>query len=336
MQEKYLLSIIIPVYNAEKYIKTCLDSIVNYISSYRIQIIAVDDGSIDRTAEILQEYKEKYGITVISQKNSGVSVARNAGMEAVEGKYLTFVDADDIVLESFWTSIDTWANTETDMVIYDYIDIDEAGSFIQDVSVTKNINELQDVKVSFLLGHLFNTCWGKIYLSKIVRDNHIQFPINMAVGEDMLWMAKLINSIYTIKCVNCNAYGYRQNNSGAMVQLRKELTNKRINEFAKGIEIKIQMGQDMNWSKEIREKFYQSYADISVAKINFAIKSIENFNDLCIQVNNFLNNKTVTELFNNAIRSKTTNIKRRIVCIILMNKVFRKLYLKIKHIEVKR
>ena len=336
MQEKYLLSIIIPVYNAEKYIKTCLDSIVNYISSYRIQIIAVDDGSIDRTAEILQEYKEKYGITVISQKNSGVSVARNAGMEAVEGKYLTFVDADDIVLESFWTSIDTWANTETDMVIYDYIDIDEAGSFIQDVSVTKNINELQDVKVSFLLGHLFNTCWGKINKKKIVRDNHIQFPINMAVGEDMLWMAKLINSIYTIKCVNCNAYGYRQNNSGAMVQLRKELTNKRINEFANGIEIKIQMGQDMNWSKEVREKFYQSYADISVAKINFAIKSIGNFNDLCIQVNNFLNNKTVTELFNNAIRSKTTNIKRRIVCIILMNKVFRKLYLKIKHIEVKR
>ena len=109
----------------------------------------------------------------------------------------------------------------------------------------------------------------------------------MAVGEDMLWMGQFINNIHTIKCVNCNAYGYRQNNSGAMVQLRKELTSKRIDEFAKGIEIKIQMGQDMNWSKEIREKFYESYADISVARINFAIKSIENFNDLCIQVNIF-------------------------------------------------
>lgn len=336
MQEKYLLSIIIPVYNAEKYIETCLDSMVNHLSTNRIQIIAVDDGSIDKSAEILQAYKEKYGITVVSQKNSGVSAARNAGIEVAEGKYLTFVDADDIVIESFWTSIDTWANTETDMVIYDYIDIDEEGNFIQDVSVTKDINELQDVKVSFLLGHFFNTCWGKIYLSKIVRDNHIQFPIDMAVGEDMLWMAQLINSIHTIKCVNCNAYGYRQNNSGAMVQLRKELTNKRINEFAKGIEIKNQMGEDMDWSREIREQFYQSYADISVAKINFAIKSIEDFNDLKTQVNDFLNNTIVAELFNKAIRSKTTNLKRRIVCIILKSKVLRKVYLRRKYLEVKR
>lgn len=336
MQENYLLSIIIPVYNAEKYIETCLDSMVNYLISYRIQIIAVDDGSVDKSAEILQAYKEKYGITVVSQKNSGVSAARNAGMEVAVGKYLTFVDADDIVLESFWDSIDTWISTETDMVIYDYIDIDEEGNFIQEVSVTKDINELQDVRNSFLLGHLFNTCWGKIYLSKIVKDNHIEFPINMDVGEDMLWMACLINNIKTIQCVNCNAYGYRQNNSGAMVQLRKELTIKRINEFAKGIQIKNQMGQNMNWSKEIREQFYQSYADISVAKINFAIKAIDNFDTLCKQVDDFLSNEIISELLIKAIKSNSINKKRRLICFILKNKVLRKVYLKRKYIEVKK
>ena len=96
------------------------------------------------------------------------------------------------------------------------------------------------------------------------------------------------------------------------------------------------MGEDMDWSREIREQFYQSYADISVAKINFAIKSIEDFNDLKTQVNDFLNNNIVAELFNKAIRSKTTNLKRRIVCIILRNKFFRKVYLRRKYLEVKR
>lgn len=331
MENNILLSIIIPVYNAERYLQKCLDSMVNHMTTQKIQIIAVDDGSIDKSSEILQEYKTNYGITVVSQENAGVSSARNAGIKAAVGKYITFVDADDIVLEDFWASMEQWENSEAEMIIYNYIDIDKNDNCIQKVCATKDIKTIQDVKSSFLSGHIFNTCWGKIYLKRIVKDNQIEFPLDMCVGEDMYWMANVITNIQKIKCVDCNAYGYRQNEAGAMVQLRKELNSARISDFAKEIKIKTRIGEDMNWSNEIRDSFYQRFADNSVAKINFAIKAIDDFDILCEQVDDFLLNETVSDLLKNAIQCKSINFKRRLICIVLMNRQFRKVYLKMKY-----
>ncbi len=335
MQEEYLLSIIIPVYNAEKYLETCLNSIVAHISDYKVQVIAVDDGSTDNSANILQKYKAKYGITVVSQNNTGVSSARNAGIEEAKGKYLTFVDSDDIVLESFWNDIYTYKDSQNEMIIYDYVDVDRRDNVIQEVNVTENINDINDVKKSFLVDHLFNTCWGKVYLTKIVKDNHILFPVGMSMGEDMLWMAQLIDAIQAIGCVNCYAYGYRQNGNGAMVQLRKALTPERVDELVKGIERKSQIGQSMNWTKELREEFYQNYANKSVARINFAIKSSDDFCNLNNQINSFLENSTIHELFSNTINSKSINKKRRIICLILQHKISRRVYIRIKYMLYK-
>lgn len=88
------VSVIVPVYNSEKFLSRCLDSIVAQKGNF--EIIAVNDGSTDNSAQILSSYAEKYGnITVITQKNQGVSAARNLGMAKADGKYITFVDSDD-------------------------------------------------------------------------------------------------------------------------------------------------------------------------------------------------------------------------------------------------
>lgn len=331
MEKDILLSIIIPVYNAEKYLQKCLDSMVDYIKTYKLQIIAVNDGSIDKSLEILEEYECKYGITVISQKNAGVSAARNAGIIEACGKYLTFVDADDIILNDFWDTLEQWEESIAEMLIYNYLDIDEKDKCIQKVCVIKEISSINDVKKAFLLGHQFNTCWGKVYLTKVIKENRIEFPVDMCVGEDMYWMAKVITKISNIECIDCYSYGYRQNQAGAMVSLRKELNSERINDFAKEIEIKTEIGKQMKWATAIEEGFYQKFADNSVAKINFAIKAIDDFDVLCKQVNDFFNNMTIANLINKSIKCNSINAKRRLICSILLNRFFRKIYLGLKH-----
>ena len=100
------ISIIVPVYNAEKYLVKCLDSLVNQTKK-NIEIILVNDGSKDKSIDILNEYKEKYPdmITIISQENQGQSAARNSGIENATGKYIDFVDSEDYVSENMFEKL---------------------------------------------------------------------------------------------------------------------------------------------------------------------------------------------------------------------------------------
>ena len=101
-KEKLDLSIIIPVYNAEKYLDKCLDSILNQDTKYKYEVICINDGSSDNSLSILNEYKSKYSnIKVISQENKGISVTRNVGIENASGKYLGFIDNDDYVNKDY-------------------------------------------------------------------------------------------------------------------------------------------------------------------------------------------------------------------------------------------
>ena len=95
MDNRVLISIIVPVYNVEKYLAECLDSLINQTYQY-IEIICVNDGSVDNSKSILEEYASKdYRIKIINQNNQGLSAARNPGMREASGKYIMFVDSDD-------------------------------------------------------------------------------------------------------------------------------------------------------------------------------------------------------------------------------------------------
>lgn len=94
-----LVSVIIPLYNKEKYIKRCIDSLVK--QTYKnLQIIIVDDGSTDNSTDIISQYKDER-IELIQKKNEGVSLTRNRGIESSKGKYIAFVDADDYVSKDY-------------------------------------------------------------------------------------------------------------------------------------------------------------------------------------------------------------------------------------------
>ena len=103
MSNRVALSVIVPVFNAETFLPEALDSLMKVRMDVPYEIIAVDDGSSDSTLGILEAYQEKCpNVRVITQKNGGVSRARNTGLEAAEGKYITFADADDAVEPDFY------------------------------------------------------------------------------------------------------------------------------------------------------------------------------------------------------------------------------------------
>ena len=117
------ISIIIPVYNSEKLLKQCLDSVLNQTLN-NIEIICVDDGSTDNSFEILKEYEKKDNrVIALTQKNSGAGVARNKGVEIAKGKYIAFIDSDDWIehdaLEKLYNNIE---NNDSDMVLFNSIE----------------------------------------------------------------------------------------------------------------------------------------------------------------------------------------------------------------------
>ena len=93
------ISIIIPVYNVEKYLRQCVDSVLNQTFKERIEIILVNDGSTDNSEQIVREYEKQYPevVRVISQKNQGLSATRNVALNIAQGKFLVFIDSDDYI-----------------------------------------------------------------------------------------------------------------------------------------------------------------------------------------------------------------------------------------------
>ena len=134
-----LISIIVPVYNKEKYIKKCVDSLIK--QSYSdIEIILVDDGSTDKSPEICDEYAERDSrIRVIHRENGGLSVARNTGIENANGKYLMFVDADDWVAVDFCeAALKSISENDADIAVFGICYVEEKEQNIQGSQLYKN------------------------------------------------------------------------------------------------------------------------------------------------------------------------------------------------------
>lgn len=167
------ISIIIPVYNAEKYLRRCIESVLSQ-SFTDFELILVDDGSKDSSPQICDEYVAKDDrVRVIHKENGGVSAARNDGLDIAKGEYVTFIDSDD------------WVKKEYLQGFYDKHSFDFViGSFVNEPSgKIRKINEcifignkLKDyIKKSYLSN---GYPWGKLYNNKIIKNNNIRFKKN--------------------------------------------------------------------------------------------------------------------------------------------------------------
>lgn len=214
VSEEYDLQIIIPVYNVEKYIEECIDSILNQKTKYKVLTVIINDGSTDNTAKILEKYKNRTNLEIIKQENQGISEARNRGLKELKAKYIMFVDSDDCIFEG---SIDKLL----DLAIENSLDIVE-GSFKRYYSGkifegNKHTNSIKDFKEI-----LFGFPWGKVIKNTVFEN--LKFPLKYQY-EDSIFAWLVYPKRYTIGTIEEDVYLYRVNQKSISWYLKENKRN---------------------------------------------------------------------------------------------------------------
>lgn len=201
------ISVIVPVYNTEKYLSKCLDSILNQTLK-EIEVIVVNDGSKDNSQEIIEEYKEKdTRIISIIKFNGGLSDARNCGIEKANGEYLAFIDSDDyidpIMLK---TMLDLAEKYESEIVMCDLVKVDESGNEFRDLPQSPQLPEKIILKDNFtIFGEMSCFACNKIFKKSLFEKHQFKKGIHF---EDIELIPKLVLDSTVISKINQPFYKY--------------------------------------------------------------------------------------------------------------------------------
>ena len=305
------ISVIIPVYNTEKYLKRCLDSIIRQ-NFQDIEIIIVNDSSTDNSLEIIKEYlKQDDRIILINkEKNEGLSAARNSGIKIAKGEYILHIDSDDWIEQNYFKDMYEFAEkNKADIVISDFYKDFNNGNieYIQDQIGFKSSELFKEetIKKIFLLEG-YNAVWNKLIKIKLYRENKIKHPAGIALGEDLAVIPKLIYYSQKIVKLNKSYYHYIQN----PLSITKKYNKNKIYEIYEVL--------------KINEEFFKN------KKINLPIEllKINHLTTWIFQTNYDFNDKKYKQILNEYLDllkkieiKKLRNIKLKILAIIF--KIFK-------------
>lgn len=222
------ISFVVPVYNAEKYLRRCLDSIL--IQTYsNIEVIIVDDGSTDDSGNICNEYKKQDArVSVIHTVNQGVSAARNTALEHVTGEYILFVDSDDWIEKDMCKEMISYALAHNaKMVTSLAINRNEAGDILdaeKNLSWKSRVVNVVD-DFSFLDDCVYGVVWGTLYKRECIREE--RFDSDIYLGEDTLFYARAVKNSSEIVFLAQRFYNYvnYQNSTAHGKITDKKMTN---------------------------------------------------------------------------------------------------------------
>lgn len=200
-----LISIVVPMYNAEKYISNCIDSII--VQDKVCELLLIDDGSVDKTLDIARDYEKKYSwITVYTQKNAGPSVARNRGIECAKGDWIMFVDADDWLEKNALRVLKSYIDiVDTDIIAFDYI---KDGKKVSNGHSELLNNQQYRNRVLDLKYH-FGLVWSCIYSSSFLKKYGFKFNESLTLSEDCEFMVKLSKKVRSVQVITESIYHYR-------------------------------------------------------------------------------------------------------------------------------
>ncbi len=209
------ISVIVPVYNAEKYIGRALDSVLGQTYS-NWEIILVNDGSTDNSENICRLYLKDERVNIISQKNQGVCVARNRGIQNATGDVIVFLDADDYFCADAFGVIASQWSTDTEFIVFGYNEIHEnkkvlAKSIMDLVDSDKKIMK-NNVQLLMCRTDDWGAPWGKVFSRKILQDNQIAFVDGIFLNEDRLFNLQYLKQIDTVKYIDKKIYNYYLSN----------------------------------------------------------------------------------------------------------------------------
>lgn len=321
-----LLSIIIPAYNASAYLEKCVSGLIHN-TSFPYEIIIINDGSTDNTSDIASSYASQFPfIKYIDQENAGVSSARNAGLAIASGKYITFVDADDSLIEP--TSIlEFLSKCSYDLVIGDFHEINTDGTIVRSRQLSKSIADTRELLDRELLGnYLLNTCWGKFYRNQIIKEHHIVFPPQVKMGEDLIFVLNYMRYVNSFHCLPVYIYRYLQLDSGAVRRLRHQITPELIQNKVSCILAKQEYMKCFPISQTAVEAYYEyQLADI-VSTINMMLKNESSVSEASRALRSLVTTPVLKEILIAAGQNRAISFKRRLLTKIYLNPCLSQFY----------
>ena len=205
-----MVSIIVPVYNAQNSLERCLMSIIRQRYP-QWELILVDDGSQDDSLAICKRYSDKDSrIRVIHTENCGVSSARNTGIENAHGEYITFVDSDDMIHTDFLSEC---LSDKEDLIVTNYIK----------PSTLDSLHYKEDHPELVFQQSAVRPVWGKVFVRKIIEDHHIRFDTNIRFAEDTIFVLQYCFHIKTIAYVFQHLYEYERSPNHSVFKYKTTL-----------------------------------------------------------------------------------------------------------------
>lgn len=309
-----LVSIIVPIYNAEHYLVQCLDSIIN--QTYRnLEIILIDDGSIDNSLSICNLYASiDERIIVVHKENGGVSSARNHGIIKSKGYYILFVDSDDTIERTY---------------VEDLVIVNEDDSYdliicgFKEVYTYKNLSRINLISENlsgnikddyYKLNDFCKSPYVKLYKAEIIRNKNILFPLTIRIGEDQVFNHLYLHYVTKYNFVNKSLYNYYIRES---FSLSKACSKKDFNDTIHRLEIE----KNFLYTHRI------SKAELILSK--HIISIIAHFTILENEDDGYNGFKKRLEMLVNSVDIKLTDLswKRQIIVFFIRNNIYSIVYL---------
>ena len=247
-------SIIVPVYNVEKEIKKCLDSIKNQTYG-DFEVLCVDDCGKDSSMDIVREYAQKDNRFKIltHEHNRGVSAARNTGLDNASGEYTMFVDSDDWLETNALEVIkDNFDKSKSEVIVFNiYNCYPDGKKEINDTTNFKKANQTQVLLTENNLNTFIGVVWNRAYKTSLINDNHIRFPEGMII-EDSDFTFKISMHLKSVFLIDDVLYNYLRNREGSYTT--EDAVNNRIKD-----EITV-ISNCWEYAKSLgRERYYRKY-----------------------------------------------------------------------------
>ena len=217
-------SVIVPVYNVENYLKECVDSVLSQTFT-DFELILVNDGSTDSSGEMCDKYaKEDSRVKVIHKPNGGQSTARNMGVAQALGKFVIFLDSDDLVCdENFFSDLKSTITNDTDIVVFRYFKYygnrrDDCGISLADINHSNKTEFLFELVKR---DAFFCSCWSKTTRLSLLKDNNICFDESLSC-EDMDWYYNVVSKAESFKVIDKPYVYYRQRDNSVTSTFKKK------------------------------------------------------------------------------------------------------------------
>ena len=288
------VSIIVPIYNAEKYMEKCINSILNQTLN-DIEVILVNDGSSDNSATIADNYaKNDLRVRVIHQRNSGPSVARNNGIKLATGKYVGFVDSDDYIENTMYEKLFNIANdNQVQLAMCNYREIHTYDNRKEEVKSNLIIYSKKDILKDIIStfsksqNYGFYSLWNKIYMREWLVETGIELDINRDHGEDWWFNINVFSKLESFICIEDCLYNYIHiNKESLMIKYRENQFDLFLDGRKKLISI---IPEEFIDYEELNTRFIYEFS-------SYIIKTFKEVNRIEAQkllINNVLTNKEV-------------------------------------------